>query len=123
MGFASPWNTRKWLTDTAMQFMQSPDNDLHMTEGHEPAFGMPLIGFTAGDDSLWNEYKEHVGPFHWTPLEAFRLHYPGENPKTSEITVMSWILPHTDATLRDNGKQTKLPPSAGPERVFLVRIT
>ena len=109
MAFSSPSSASSWLTETAAAFMQSPDNDLNMPGGHEPAFGEPLVGFSAGSDPLWNEYKEYVGEYHWTPLEAFALAYPGERVTADELYVMSWVLPQTEVTRRDNRKEKALP--------------
>ncbi|MDR2819347.1 MAG: 4Fe-4S ferredoxin [Desulfovibrio sp.] len=108
----SPKAAAAWLAELAASFMKSPENDLHMPEGHEPAFGLPLVGFAAGDDPLWDAYKEHVGPFHWTPMEAFALRYPQEKGgeiSSSELVVMSWILPQTEATRRDHVKEKEMP--------------
>lgn len=109
MPFASPAEAAAWLTETANAFMQGPDNDMHLPNSSEPAFGMPLIGFAAGDDPLWQDFKEHVGPFHWTPREAFAFGYPGEDAASWELAVMSWILPQTEATRRDHRKEKALP--------------
>ena len=109
MSFASPAEAAAWLTNTANVFMESPENDMHLPGSREPAFGPPLIGFAAGDDPLWEDYKEHVGPYHWTPLEAFALGYPDEGVASSELAVMSWVLPQTDATRRDHRKEKELP--------------
>ena len=45
-------------------------NSLHL-ETREKAWDEPLVGFSRGDDPIFEQYKEHIGPFHWTPLEAF----------------------------------------------------
>ena len=109
MLFASPSEAAAWLTETANVFMRSPENDIHLPGTHEPAFDLPLIAFAAGNDPIWEKFKEYVGPFHWTPQEAFSLGYPDENVDPSELAVMVWVLPQTDATLRDHRRETKLP--------------
>ena len=109
MPFASPAEAAAWLTETAEAFMKSPDNDIHLPGTHEPAFDLPLIAFAAGNDPIWESYKEYVGSYHWTPLEAFALGYPDEKPEVSELAVMSWVLPQTEATLRDQRKEKEVP--------------
>ena len=109
MPFATPDDAARWITETASAFMQGAGNDLHMPEGPEPAFALPLLGFASGADPVWNAFKEHVGAFHWTPAEAFALAYPGETVDAAELSVASWILPQTEATRRDNRKEKKLP--------------
>ncbi len=109
MPSTTPAEAAAWLADTAYAFMRSPDNDMHLPGSFEPAFGPPLIGFAAGDDPIWESFKEHVGVFHWTPLEAFAFGYPGEDVKPSELAVMSWVLPQTEVTRRDHRKEKELP--------------
>jgi ferredoxin len=107
--FATPAAAARWLTETAAAFMRGPGNDLHMPDGPEPAFDPPFLGFASGADPVWSTFKEHVGPFHWTPAEAFALAYPDEAADAEELSVVSWILPQTEATRRDNRRGKVLP--------------
>jgi epoxyqueuosine reductase len=97
-----------WICEAIAGFCDSARNSLGMPQA-EPAFAAPLVGFAAGDDPLFEEFKHHVGPSHWTPGEAFALAFPGVTASTTDLTVMSWILPHTRQTKRDNRRQTSLP--------------
>jgi epoxyqueuosine reductase QueG len=90
-------------------FLESNANDLHLPDRSEPAFGAALLGFAAGADPLWNDYKKYVGEFHWTPAEAFALAFPEESARPDELTVISWILPQTSATRADQRKQKSMP--------------
>jgi len=99
----------KWLTTTIQEFTnQSPENTLQ-NKGNEKAFEEPLAGFSKGDDPLYDEYKRHIGPFYWTPIEIFTLTFPDLSVIPEELTVISWILPQTAASKSDNRKQTKWP--------------
>ncbi len=75
----------------------------------EKAFDAPLVGIARGDDPLFDAMKEHVGPFHWSPLEIFEMHYPGRGIEARDLRVISWVLPQTEATRRDNRVQTLYP--------------
>ncbi len=86
----------------------SPENTLKNPE-NEKAFEDPLVGFSRGDDPLYEAYKEHVGPFHWTPREIFNRTFPEINVTSGELTVICWILPQTRPTKADNRKQTVYP--------------
>ena len=98
-----------WIATIITDYVnQSPQNSLQ-NEADEKAFGEPLIGFSSGNDPLYEDYKQHVGPFHWTPLEIFTLSFPELNVVAEELTVVSWILPQTPATRSDNSKQTQWP--------------
>lgn len=109
MSFASPNDIAAWLTDTAAAFMRGPDNDIHLPGAQEPAFDLPLIGFAAGNDPIWDGFKEHVGSFHWTPAEAFAHAWPGEVAEPSELSVVCWVFPQTEATRKDHRKEKHLP--------------
>lgn len=82
----------------------SPENSTRDGSG-EPAFDAPLIGFARGDDPLFQDYKRHVGPFHWTPAEALALAFPEERLDPAQVSVVSWVLPQTEATKRENAAQ------------------
>lgn len=98
-----------WLSNVIKDYVcRSPKNSLQ-NQTDDKAFAEPLIGFASGIDPLFDDYKQHVGPFHWTPLELFELSFPGSNVMAEELTIISWILPQTDATKSDNREQTKWP--------------
>jgi len=76
----------------------------------EPAWDDVLVGFASGADPIWQQYKEYVGAFHWTPWEAFNQHHPGEPAGADELSVISWVLPQR-ATVRKANRRTKKYPS------------
>lgn len=98
-----------WIRSIIEGFIEnSPENTLQ-NKANDRAFGSPLVGFSSGDDPLYPAYKEYVGPFHWTPLEVFGLHFPDDHVNADELTVISWVLPQTEATKSDNRKETMFP--------------
>jgi epoxyqueuosine reductase len=99
----------KWITSVIEAFVsRSPENTLQDAL-HEKAFENPLVGFSSGEDPLYLGYKEHVGPFHWTPLEIYSLTFPESRVTAGELTVISWILPQTATTKAENRKQKEFP--------------
>lgn len=102
-------NPGTWIEKVIKDFINhSPEN----TFGHgwdEKVWGDPAVGFSRGDDPLYEEFKRHIGAFHWTPLEIFNRTFPELQVSAGELTVISWILPHTEATKSDNRKETRLP--------------
>ena len=99
----------KWLEVVVHDFIShSPKNTLQ-NKANEKAWDDPLVGFSRGDDPLYEAYKEHVGPFHWTPFEIFTLTFPKFKAAPEDLTVISWILPQTEATKADNRKQKTNP--------------
>jgi epoxyqueuosine reductase QueG len=68
-----------------------------------------MVGFCSGDDPIYEQYKEVVDPEHWTPAEAFARVYPEAQVRPNELTVISWVLPQTEATKADNRRETVIP--------------
>jgi epoxyqueuosine reductase len=98
-----------WLQNIIKTFLNNPSQNTLQNEIHEKAFDQPLVGFSSGDDPVYEDFKKHVGPFHWTPLEIFTKTFPGLPVNPGDLSVISWILPQTEATRRDNRKQTQFP--------------
>jgi epoxyqueuosine reductase QueG len=116
-------NPAAWVTAVVQTFIrQSPENTLH-NQANEKAWAESLVGFARGDDPLYETYKEVVGPFHWTPWEIFTLTYPDRPVEPGELTVISWILPQTEATKADNRQQTVYPAERWARaRIFGERV-
>lgn len=86
------------------QFMKSsPDNSLKMETG-EPAWEEILIGYSSGDDPIFDDFKEYVGESHFTPLEIFNMTYPENKAEPGELTVISWALIQREPVKADNRK-------------------
>lgn len=65
----------------------------------------PLIGFTPGNDPIFEKFREVVSPEHITPVEAMTWLADSKGttpPLPEEITVISYILPLNRNTVRDN---------------------
>ena len=112
--------------------LSSPENRLPGHPG-EAAWGMPIVGFAAGDDPLFRFLKEEIGEFYWTPEEIFNLAFTGEaqsgadesrrahregvsspgskavHTPANELSVISWVIPQTEATLADQRLAHRLP--------------
>ncbi len=98
-----------WMESTIKDFINnSPENSLK-NEENDKAWVDPLVGFSGGDDPLFQEFKEHIGSFYWTPLEIFSKTFPVLRVKPDDLTVISWILPHNQRTKSDNRAQTAYP--------------
>jgi epoxyqueuosine reductase len=98
-----------WITEMIRKWVHiSPENTLENT-AHDKAWDDPLVGFSKGDDAYWESFKEHVGPFHWTPAEAFEKAFPGIGIAPHKLTVISWVLPHMKQTKTDSRKEKTYP--------------
>ena len=93
-----------WIEKSIKDFVNSDENSLR-NENNEIAWGEPLIGFSPGDDPLYAQLKLMIGHFYWMPVEIFRLTFPETEVEPEELTVISWVLPQTEATKADNRKE------------------
>jgi epoxyqueuosine reductase len=104
----NPGKTRDaeaWIRDSIVRFTASGENSLCPDGVHEPAWEEPLVGFSRGDDPLYQKFKNDIGPFLWTPQEIFGATFPDAQAAAGELTVISWILPQTEQTRRDNRRE------------------
>lgn len=98
-----------WIAQIIKDFIvNSPENTLQ-NKADDRAFDAPLVGFSSGADPIYETFKEVVGPFHWTPLQIFKMTFEEMTVAPEELTVISWILPQTGATKADNRKQATYP--------------
>jgi len=105
---------RGWVTT-------SPENTLG-NEANDKAWDEPLVGFSRGDDAYWESFKEHVGPFHWTPAEAFMMAFPNGNIAPERLTIVSWVLPQTKATKMETRKEKTYPPESWARARFYGEV-
>lgn len=85
---------------------ESPANIRKVDQGRY--FGLPLVGFASGSDPLFEQYKEIIGDFHFSPQEIFDLTF-GKRDDRRELSVISWILPIAEDTRKANRKETEFP--------------
>lgn len=96
---------KKWIEAF---IAKSPRNSMADKTG-EPAWEDALIGFASGVDQIWQQYKEYVGAFHWTPWEVYNQHHPDRPAKPEDLTVVSWVLPQRDTVRKSNRRAKKYP--------------
>lgn len=99
-----------WLQGILDDFWRtSPANSLHFQE-EEKAWEAPHMAVACGDDPYFTQLKDMIGPFYWTPQEALALAFPEVTaPPASELRVISYVLPQTAATRRDQQREDQLP--------------
>ncbi len=99
----------EWIRDIIRTFIaSSPKNTMEDNSG-EAAWDDALVGFASGADPIWQQYKEYIGAFHWTPWEVFKQHCPGETAGPEELTVISWILPQRKIVRHANRRNSTYP--------------
>ncbi|MCP4627427.1 MAG: epoxyqueuosine reductase [bacterium] len=86
----------------------SPYNTIQNAAG-DSAWDSVLVGFASGADPIWQQYKEYIGAFHWTPWEVFNQHRPEVAVSAENLTVVSWILPQREMVRKANRRAKKFP--------------
>lgn len=101
-------NLRARVLGILLELSTARENRLD-PEGDEPAFDSLLTGICSGEDPVWETIVLDIGPFYWRPADAFSHAFPGESVKPSELSVISWVLPQTQATRKDHRGQKQHP--------------
>ncbi len=100
--------SKGWIEQIIRNFCDSSANSLGEGTG-EPAWGEPQVAYARGDDPLFSQIKADIGSFYWTPQEAFKLACPGTDVDPSDLAVICYILPQTEATRLDQRAATEVP--------------
>lgn len=99
-------NHESWVRNIIHHFIRrSKENSLKNAVG-EAAWAEPLVGFSRGDDPLYEQFKDDIGDFFWTPAEIYRETFHGA---PQGLTVISWVLPQTEGTKEDNRREKTYP--------------
>lgn len=98
-----------WIEGLIRDFIATSPFNTMQNEAGEQAWDHALVGFASGSDPIWQQYKEYVGPFHWTPWEIFSQHFPKEQTTPGELTVVSWVLPQREMVRKTNRRAKRYP--------------
>lgn len=102
-------NAEPWIEKIIKNYVATSGENNLRNAANDKAWAEPLVGFSRGDDPLFEFFKSDIGPFFWTPLEAFSLAFPASGAAPGELAVISWVLPQTEETKADNRIMDKLP--------------
>jgi epoxyqueuosine reductase QueG len=106
---SEPTTHLAWVEKIIQAFWAvAPQNRLYPENG-EQAWATPHVGVARGDDPLFAKIKEMIGPFYWTPAEAYALVYPADPVPASELRVVSYLLPQTPQTRADQRQEKTHP--------------
>jgi epoxyqueuosine reductase QueG len=101
--------TNDWVSSVIDDFIRTSPLNTMQDGSNEPAWDQALVGFSSGADQLWQQYKEYVGAFHWTPWEVFNQHSREKNASADQLTVISWVLPQREMVRKANKRQKRYP--------------
>ena len=86
--------TLKHIIDDVYDNLKSNKFDV-LGENEIKLFGRPDMGVSSGDDPYFDFLKEHIGSFHWSPIDAFKLKY-SEGAPPAKLRVVSLVFPQSD---------------------------
>ncbi len=110
---SDPVLDEQWFLDTITDKVQShPLNAMEFPFNGERIFEPPMVGFVRGDDPIFDKLKEVIGPHHLTPAE-WMAWQAGKNsvkpPAAGDLSVVSFVMPITDRTRRENAAMKEWP--------------
>jgi len=97
------------LTD---KIAHHPESGMEYPFFDEPIFDPPLVGFVRGNDLIFDQFKEIIGPHHFTPWEIMKWQAENngvEPPDAKDISVVSFVMPITRNTRTDNAAAVDWP--------------
>lgn len=96
-----PQEIEGWLSEGANNYIEPQSN--------KAAFAVPLIGFASGADPIFTFLKEDIGTeFYWTPQDGYQQAFARDIDPV-ELSVISWVLPHTADTKAAHKKKKDMP--------------
>ena len=104
-----PAELAREIKKAIVSFMAKSENNNLGPPSFQKAWQAPLVGFAAGEDPIFNFFKEDIGSFFWLPSEAFVLAFPHEGRPASGVSVISWVLPQMPYTKAQSAKRDKWP--------------
>jgi len=107
-------NVEQVLQRLIKNFIRESDQNRRSKLGRGVYWENPLVGFASGADPLFEEYKNIIGSFHFTPREIMenamknkRVRFPGS--EFEEVSVISWLLHTPEDTRRSNRMEEQFP--------------
>ncbi|HWQ68171.1 MAG TPA: epoxyqueuosine reductase [Methanospirillum sp.] len=105
-------NPPQWISDLITNFLQNSSENFLNPLTQERIWGTPLVGFCRGDDPLFQEFQDHLGDDYLLPLDIMLQTMPDVKIRSSDLTVISWILPVTNQTKADHRLERQYPTEA-----------
>ena len=102
-------SSSEWIVRTIKAFAESSTENSLKNDTGENAWGEPLVGFSRGDDPLYETLKNDIGSFYWTPIEIMKKTFSELEVSQDQLSVISWILPQTEKTKADHREETTYP--------------
>jgi epoxyqueuosine reductase len=103
-------NPAQYLDKSIRDYIATSPNNRFSAFPEDPIWDEPLIGFAAGDDPIFREYKSIIGDFHVSPREALEMYLDStgcaDKNQIKDVSVISFVLPATEKTRISNRSET-----------------
>lgn len=103
--------TKQWLIDKIQWFLLNDEsNRMALIDNsfiYDPDI---LVGIVSGNDPIFEEYKQIIGSFHFTPWEVYQWYCSKNNLTPSpidNISVVAYILPFNKETKKQHFEYSK----------------
>ncbi|MHA2131754.1 MAG: hypothetical protein ACW99L_17435, partial [Promethearchaeota archaeon] len=104
---------KDWFTGKINNFLLNDESNKMQTDGSLIFRPDTIVGFVSGLDPIFARYKEIIGSFHLTPVEAFSKFCEKQKiSSTNEnLAVVAFVLPISEKTKQENFEYSKKMPS------------
>jgi len=107
MGVPTGTDLLEFIRAEVTRFLdEEPCNRMGEAWGDERIWEPPLLGVASAADPIFETFRDKVDSQHWSPAEAFSA--GGLTAKAEELSVVSWVLPKTPLTIKDNSQQKEV---------------
>ena len=96
---------KKWFIAKINNFLSNDESNKMVGVDNSFIFEPnTIVGFVSGNDSIFNDYKDIIGKFHLTPIEAFSKFCEKNNYRSTlnDLSVVTFVLPINKQTKKEN---------------------
>jgi epoxyqueuosine reductase QueG len=100
---------KNWFLEKIKGFLSENESNKMKVDGSLIFEPDALVGFVSGNDPIFEDYKDIIGTFHLTPVEAY-MKYCEKNKiscSTENLSVVAYILPANQKTKKENLEHSK----------------
>jgi len=105
---------KDWFVKKINGFLMNDDsNKMSFSDGSLIFNVNTIVGFALANDPIFDKYKEIIGEFHLTPIEAFKKFCERNSLESNfkDLSVVAYVLPINEETKKENFEYSKEMPS------------
>ncbi|MFX1572430.1 MAG: 4Fe-4S binding protein [Promethearchaeota archaeon] len=105
---------KEWFVQKINSFLLIDDsNIMSIGDGSLIFNANTIVGFVSANDPIFEKYKEIIGEFHLTPIEAFKIYCKRNSLESTfkDLSVVAYVLPINEDTKKENFEYSNEMPS------------